>query len=77
MQHIQSKPSLKCLYLFLYILAPDCNVYKESSNSNGVYSVYPFSDQTIVKQVYCDLNTDEYGWIVSCFDDIVFYLSFV
>ena len=77
MQNIQSKPSLKCLYLFLYILAHDCNVYKESSNSNGVYSVTPFSDQTIVKQVYCDLNTDEYGWVVSCFNYIIFCLSFV
>merc|ERR1719354_1189029 len=45
-------------------IAPECNVYKESSNSNGVYPVTPFSDQTTVMRVYCDLNTDEYGWIV-------------
>jgi len=57
-------PSLEERPIECIFKAPDCSAINDSSRKNGVYSVTPFDDQTINKEVYCDLETDEYGWIV-------------
>lgn len=41
-----------------------CEDVDGDSKTSGVYEIYPFSDEEVVK-VYCDFDTDGGDWIVS------------
>lgn len=42
---------------------------------SGVYTIYVNRDPSQGVQVYCDMTTDEGGWIVSHCDDNTFFIS--
>lgn len=59
------KTGLTDTILFIFAAWPDCESIREAGyQTNGVYKIKPDPDSNYTKKVYCDLQTDNHGWIV-------------